>query len=98
MQLAQTRARLLLLKRLAALGTLTIDLSQTPKAVPAPPVTNGFTGTLKATTHDALQSLVGSAGALLALVIWLLAYAPIWVPLLLIGRYALKHYRNREAT
>ncbi len=96
-QLAQTRARLLLLKRMAALGTLTIDLSQTPKAVPAPPVTNGFTGTLKATTHDALQSLVGSAGALLALVIWLLAYAPIWVPLLLLGRYVLKEYKKREA-
>ncbi len=97
-QLAQTRARLKLLKRMAALGTLTIDLNQTPKAAAAPPVTNGFTGSLKATTHDALQSLVGSAGALLALVIWLLAYAPIWVPLLLLGRYALKEYRKREAT
>jgi len=75
-QLAQTRARLKLLKRMAALGTITIDLNQTPKAAAAPPVTNGFTGSLKATTHDALQSLVGSAGALLALVIWLLAYAP----------------------
>ncbi len=96
-QLAQTRARLKLLKRMAALGTLTIDLSQTPRAAAAPPVTNGFTGSLKATTHDALQSLVGSAGALLALVIWLLAYAPIWVPLLLLGRYALKEYRKREA-
>jgi hypothetical protein len=96
-QLAQARARLVLLKRMAALGTITIDLSQTPKATAAPPVTNGFTGSLKANTHDALQSLVGSAGALLALVIWLLAYAPIWVPLLLIGRYALKEYRKREA-
>jgi len=95
-QLAQTRARLKLLKRMAALGTLTIDLSQTPKAAAAPPVTNGFTGSLKATTHDALQSLVGSAGALLALVIWLLAYAPLWVPLLLLGRYALKEYGKRE--
>ena len=96
-QLAQTRARLTLLKRMAALGTITIDLSQTPKAAAAPPVTNGFTGTLQATTHDALQSLVGSAAALLALVIWLLAYSPIWVPLLLLGRYALKEYKKREA-
>ena len=96
-QLAQAQARLVLLKRMARLGTITIDLSQTPKAAAPPPVTNGFTGSLKATTHDALQSLVGSAGALLALVIWLLAYAPIWVPLLLLGRYALKEYRKREA-
>ncbi len=95
-QLAQTRARLKLLKRMAALGTLTIDLSQTPKAAAAPPVTSGFTGSLKATTHDALQSLVGSAGALLALVIWLLAYAPIWVPLLLLGRYGWKRYEQAQ--
>ncbi len=102
-QLAQTRARLKLLKRMAALGTITIDLNQTPKAAAAPPVPNGFTGSLKATTHDALQSLVGSASALAALVIWLLAYAPLWVPLLLVGRYALnryalKEYKKREAT
>ncbi len=96
-QLAQTRARLKLLKRMAALGTLTIELSQTPKSAAVPPVTNGFVGTIKTTTHDALQSLVGSASALLALVIWLLAYAPIWVPLAFLGRYALKEYKKREA-
>ena len=93
-QLAQTRARLKLLKRMVALGTITIDLSQTPKN--AAPVTNGFLGTLQTTTHDALQSLVGSFAALLALVIWLLAYSPIWVPLLLVGCYALKEYKKRE--
>ncbi len=97
-KLAETRARLKLLKRMAALGTITVDLSETSKgAAAASPVTGGFTGTLQATTHDALQSLVGSAAALLALVIWLLAYAPIWVPLLFLGRYALKEYKKREA-
>ena len=96
-KLAETRARLNLLKRMAALGTITIDLSETPKAAAAAPATTGFTGTLQATTHDALQSLAGSAAALLALVIWLLAYSPIWVPLLLLGRYALKEYKKREA-
>ena len=95
-QLAQARARLVLLKRMAALGTLTIDLSQTPKAVPPAPVTGGFWDGLKANTHDALQSLIGSAGALLALVIWLLAYAPIWVTIILVGRFAYKAYQKRE--
>ncbi len=95
-RLAQTRARLKMLKRMAALGTITIDLSQPAKAA-ALPVMPGFTGTLQATTHDALQSLAGSASALLALVIWILAYSPIWVPLTLLGRYALKEYRKREA-
>ena len=96
-QLAQARARLILLKRLSALGTITIDLSQTPKAVTPAPVTGGFLNTLQATTHDALQSLVGSASALLALLIWLLAYSPLWVTLFFVGRYVQKVYRRREA-
>ena len=96
-QLAQARARLVLLKRLAALGTITVELTQTPKALTPPPVTGGFLNTLRATTHDALQSLVGSASALLALLIWLLAYSPLWVTLFFIGRYVQKAYRRREA-
>lgn len=95
-QLAQARARLVLLRRMAALSTLTIDLSQTPKPQAPAPVTNGFLSGLKGNTHDALQSLLSSAGMLLALAIWLLAYAPIWIPLLLVGRYALKEYRKRQ--
>jgi len=96
-QLAQARARLILLKRMAALGTITVDLSQTPKAVAPAPVTGGFVDTLQASTHDALQSLVGSASALLALLIWLLAYSPLWVTLFFAGRYVQKVYRRREA-
>jgi hypothetical protein len=95
-QLAESRARLVLLKRMAALSTITIDLSQTPKPAAPTPVTNGFLDGLKGNTHDALQSLLSSASALLALVIWLLAYAPIWIPLLLVGRYGLREYRKRQ--
>ncbi len=112
-QLAQARARLVLLKRLAALSTITIDLSQTPQSRRAGPVTGGFLNGLKGTTHDALQSLllggalwpgiwllayaeIRSAGGRMrwdpqaadGLGSGLLAYAPIWVPLLLVGRYA----------
>ena len=96
-QLAEARARLVLLKRMAALSTVTIDLSQTPKTQAAAPVTGGFLHGLKDSTHDALQSLVASAGALAALAIWLLAYAPLWIPALLVGRYALREYRKRQA-
>lgn len=97
-QLAQSRARLVLLKRMAALGTITVDLSQTPpKAPAAAPINGGFLTQTRTTTHDALQSLLNSANALLALVIWLLAYAPIWIPLLLIVRYALREYHKRAA-
>ena len=94
-QLAESRARLLLLKRMAALSTITIDLSQTPKPGAPTPVTNGFLDGLKGNTHDALQSLLSSASALLSLVIWLLAYAPIWIPLFLVGRYGVREYRKR---
>ena len=94
-QLAQSRARLVLLKRMAALATVTVDLDQTPKK--AAPVTGGLLSGLKDTAHDAGQSLVGAAGALLALVIWLLAYAPLWIPALLLGRYGLREYRKRQA-
>ena len=96
-QLAEARARLILLKRMAALSTVTIDLSQTPKTPAPSPVTGGFLNGLKASTHDALGSLVSSAGALVALVIWLLAYAPLWIPALLVGRYGLREYRKRSA-
>ena len=95
-QLAEARARLILLKRMAALSTVTIDLSQTPKTPAPSPVTGGFLNGLKASTHDALGSLVSSAGALVALVIWLLAYAPLWIPALLVGRYGLREYRKRS--
>ena len=96
-QLAQARARFMLLKRMASLGTITVELSQTPKAVTPPPVTGGFVNTLQLTTHDALSSLVGSASALLALLIWLLTYSPLWVTLFFVGRYVQKVYRRREA-
>ncbi len=94
-QLAQSRARLVLLKRMATLATITVDLDQTPKK--AAPVTGGLLGGLKDTVHDAGQSLVGAAGALMALMIWLLAYAPLWIPALLLGRYGLREYRKRQA-
>ena len=96
-QLAEARARLILLKRMAALSTVTIDLSQTPKPPAAAPVTGGFLNGLKASTHDAVGSLVSSASALVALAIWLLAYAPLWIPALLVGRYGLREYRKRSA-
>ena len=82
---------------MAALSTVTIDLSQTPKPQAAAPPTGGFLNGLKANTHDALGSLVSSTMALIALAIWLLAYAPLWIPALLVGRYGLREYRKRSA-
>jgi len=96
-QLAEARARLLLLKRMAALSTVTVDLTQTPKAQAAAPPAGGFLTGLRASTHDALGSLVSSTGALIALAIWLLAYAPLWLPAGLLIRYGMREYRKRQA-
>ncbi len=90
-ELAQARARLVLLHKIAALSTLSITLNEKPK--PTPPAATGFTSQLTDTTHHALQSVIASAGALLALLIWLLAYAPLWVPILFLVRY----FRRRKA-
>ncbi len=96
-QLAQTRARLMIIKKMAVLSTITLTLEQAPKNAEAVPVTTGFWGGLKVTTHDAVQSLVGMVGSVLTLAIWLLAYAPLWIPALLLGRYGLKEYHKRQA-
>ena len=92
-QLAQARARLQMLKHMAALSTITVSLTEKAKPAAPPPVTSGFLGGLGDTTHAALGSLLASAGALLALLIWLLAYAPLWLPLALVGRYVYRRYR-----
>ena len=91
-QLAQARARLQMLKHMAALSTLSISLTEKAKPAAPPPVANGFLSGLSDTTHAATGSLLASAGVLFSLVIWLLAYAPLWLPLALIGRYAYRRY------
>ncbi len=96
-QLSQSRARLVLLKKMAALSTITLTLEQSPKDAAAVPITTGFWGGLKVTTHDAVQSLIGMVGSVLTSAIWLLAYAPLWIPALLLGRYGLKEYQKRQA-
>ncbi len=94
-QLAQSRARLQMLQKMAALSTLTVTLSEKPQAVPA--AVDGFSSRLTGTTHAALGSLAVSAGALLTLLIWLLAYAPIWLPLALVTRHFLRLSQQRKA-
>lgn len=94
-ELAQARARLELLKKMAVLSTISVHLSEKPKPAAAPPVTSGFLGGLGDTTRAATGSLLASAGALLALLIWVLAYAPLWLPLALIGRSVYRHYWGR---
>jgi acetolactate synthase regulatory subunit len=95
-QLAEARARLALLHRLGQLSEIDVALTQTP--APAPPVQTGFLHDLGNTTRGATQSLLASTASLLALLIWTLAYAPIWLPLLLIARWVWKRYGLGQTT
>jgi hypothetical protein len=91
---AQARARVDLLDKLAALADITVSLTQTP--APAPPAQSGFLNNLKGNSADAFQSLISSVGGLLTMVIWALAYAPIWGPLAFAAWYALRRKREHS--
>jgi hypothetical protein len=94
-QLAQARARLQMLKKMAELSTITLTLTQ--KSKPVPPAATGFVPDMKATTAEALGSSLGAAATVLSFVIWFLAYAPIWLPAIFVGRYLAREYRKRNA-
>ncbi len=84
-QLAQARARLVLLKKMAELSTITVTLAEKPKVVA--PASAGFWSGMSDTTRSALNSLLGAISTLLTGFIWILIYAPIWAPLFLGGRW-----------
>ncbi|MGO8671254.1 MAG: DUF4349 domain-containing protein [Capsulimonadaceae bacterium] len=87
-ELAQARGRLELLRKLGQLSVLDITLNQKPK--PVPPPSNGFLSGMSDTTKSAVQSLIGSVSTVLTMVIWIVAYVPIWGPILWGVRYGLK--------
>ncbi|HEX9995970.1 MAG TPA: DUF4349 domain-containing protein [Abditibacterium sp.] len=81
-QANQARAQLEYLRKYAALSTLFVTLQDKPKTVtPA-----GWTGSLGQTGREAWNSFLVTAKWPLAVVIWILAYAPLWLPALLIWR------------
>ncbi|MEO7717639.1 MAG: DUF4349 domain-containing protein [Capsulimonas sp.] len=84
-QLAQSRARLQLLKKMARLSDIDVTLSEKGKETPK--VSSTFLTNLTASTGDATNSLASAFGRVLALVIWIIAYAPLWVPALLAYRW-----------
>jgi hypothetical protein len=84
-QLAQSRARLQLLKKMARLSDIEVTLSEKGKETPK--VSSTFLTNLTASTGDATNSLASAFGRVLALVIWIIAYSPLWVPALLAYRW-----------
>jgi len=91
-QLAQSRARLRILKSLAELSEIDITLSQPAKS--APPVQTGFVAEMGANGRGAVKSALGAVETLVAFILWILAYAPLWIPAFLVGRWAWKKYQK----
>lgn len=81
-QAAQARAQLEYLRKYAALSNLYVTLQDKQKVV-APA---SFTGTLSETGRDAWASFVGAAKLPAQLIIWILAYSPLWIPALIVWR------------
>ncbi len=99
MQLAQTRARLGLLRRMGSLSTINISLTE--KQVPktpgtVTPKTGSFFNGMQETNKAAMQAFQTAVRVPIVLLIWVLAFSPIWVPLVIAYRWAsLKSLANR---
>ena len=87
-QAAQARARLELLKKVSELSNIEVELNEKP----APPQAAGFTEELGRTSREAFASFAIAVRVPINILIWILAYAPLWLPLILIYRFATKHY------
>ncbi len=92
-QVAQARARFNILNRLATLSTMTVQLRE--KTAPAAASQSGFVEELGKTRNAAMASFMVAARMPLMLLMWILAYSPLWIPLLIAWRIAL-HYSPRR--
>ncbi|BDI30181.1 hypothetical protein CCAX7_22320 [Capsulimonas corticalis] len=95
-QLNQSRARLELLKKMARLSSIEVTLNE--KAKDPPKVTSNFWTNLWASTGAATDTLAAAFGRVLALVIWFVAYAPLWIPAILGYRWWAKKNKREEST
>jgi hypothetical protein len=82
LQASQAKAELETLRKFAALSTLYVTLQDKTKPVAAA----SFTGTLSQTGADAWNSFVNTARLPIQLLIWILAYSPLWLPALILWR------------
>jgi hypothetical protein len=83
---AQARARFQAVRRLADMATITVAMTEK-----APPVGKaGFLDSTSATLGDAGVRFVQAAQLPVNCIIWIAAYSPLWLPLLLGGWYIKK--------
>jgi hypothetical protein len=89
-QLAQKQARLKLLQKLGTLSTISVELDEKPRPVPVKPQTSGFMNEMNETLQGAVQSMIQAARLPILTFIWILAYAPLWILLILGYRWAVR--------
>jgi anti-sigma factor RsiW len=90
----QAQDRLELLKRSAALATITLQLHEKERTAIQG---GGFLAEMGDTGRAAVNSFLAAARVPVLALIWVVAYAPVWVPLALAYRYAAKLQRRRAA-
>jgi hypothetical protein len=85
-QLAQSRARYNVLSKLATLSTIEVQLQEKskPKVVPQ----SGFLDEVSKTKQSATQAFMGALQVPIIILMWVLAYSPLWIPLLIVYYFA----------
>jgi prepilin-type processing-associated H-X9-DG protein len=88
---AQARARLDLLKKISDLANIEVELREKSRKE----TEGGFAQQLGDTSRTAMESFLLAARLPIMLLIWVLAYTPLWLPVLLIYRYATRAYQKK---
>jgi hypothetical protein len=93
LQLARTRARLGLLRKMATLSTIQVSLTEKAKKVAAKPEDSGFLRDLHETNRTAMAAFQAAVRVPIVMIVWILAFSPLWIPLIIAYRWA--SLRNR---
>jgi anti-sigma factor RsiW len=88
-QLQKDRSRLDMVRKRSALCTITISLTEKGKrATSSVPQTTGFLTGLGGTYRSAATAFCSAVQVPIVLLLWALAFSPLWLPLLLAYRWA----------
>ena len=85
---AQSKAHLKLLRNLAALADITVELREKPKPEPPKPQTGGFINDMNDTAHSAIAAFSQAARLPIVLLIWAVVYLPLFLVLAVAYRVA----------
>jgi anti-sigma factor RsiW len=94
-QLAQARARYNVLSKLATLSTVEVQLQE--KAKPKPVPQSGFMEEINKTKISATEAFMSALRIPIIVLMWVLAYSPLWIPLLIIYRLASRGHLRRSS-